>query len=72
MQSIRPADFQSSGKDVDLPTIEHIQEIFRNADQNGGGDLDETEFINTLTGKLSTTDGSSQVRSWTWKSAKVP
>jgi hypothetical protein len=65
MQSIRPADFQSSVKDVNVTTIEHIREIFRNADQNGGGDLDETEFINALTGKLSTADGSGPVCSWT-------
>jgi Ca2+-binding EF-hand superfamily protein len=62
MQSQRSADLPSSGKNVTINAIEHIQEIFKGADQNGGGDLDETEFVSALTGKLSTADGSDPVR----------
>ena len=43
-------------------TIEHIRSIFDAADANGGGDLDEDEFISAFRGKLSSDDGGDDVR----------
>lgn len=48
---------------VNTSSIEYLQRIFNSADQNGGGDLDEDEFIAALSAcKLSTADGSDEVR----------
>ena len=48
---------------IDIETIKYIQEVFNRADKNGGGDLDEREFIDAFLGKLSSADGSDEVLS---------
>jgi EF hand len=45
---------------MDLETIKYIQGVFHRADKNGGGDLDEEEFVQAFLGKLSSPDGSDQ------------
>jgi EF hand len=45
---------------MDIETIKYIQGVFHQADKNGGGDLDEEEFIQAFMGKLSSPDGLDQ------------
>lgn len=47
---------------IDVDTIKYIQQVFREADKNGGGDLDEEEFIAAFTGKLNSAEGGDAVR----------
>ena len=46
---------------IDVDTIRYIQQVFCDADKNGGGDLDEDEFIAAFRGKLQSAEGGSAV-----------
>jgi hypothetical protein len=46
---------------VNSTSIEHFRTIFDAADANGGGDLDQAEFLAAFTGKVGTEDGSDEV-----------
>lgn len=47
---------------INVDVIRYVKKVFEAADQDGGGDLDEHEFVNAFTGKLSTEDGDDEVR----------
>lgn len=42
---------------LDVKLVEYVKEVFRRADKDGGGDLDEDEFVEAFTGRLNTDEG---------------
>ena len=47
---------------MDVDTIQYIQSVFKQADTDGGGDLDENEFVTAFAGKLHSNEGSDEAR----------
>lgn len=42
---------------LDVQVVEYVKEVFHRADKDGGGDLDEEEFVAAFTGRLNTDEG---------------
>lgn len=49
---------QVVGQTLNVEVIKYVQAVFKKADLDGGGDLDEQEFVKAFTGKLNTDEGS--------------
>jgi hypothetical protein len=47
---------------LDVKLVEYVKEVFHKADADGGGDLDEEEFVQSFTGRLRTDEGSDAAR----------
>lgn len=43
---------------LDVKLVEYVKDVFNSADKDGGGDLDEDEFVAAFTGRLQTDEGS--------------
>jgi Ca2+-binding EF-hand superfamily protein len=42
---------------LDVKLVEYVKRVFQKADKDGGGDLDEEEFVAAFTGRLQTDEG---------------
>eukprot|EP00892_Ulva_mutabilis_P006535 jgi/Ulvmu1/4253/UM193_0001.1 len=49
---------QIAGQTLNVEVIKYVQSVFKKADLDGGGDLDENEFAMAFAGKLNTDEGS--------------
>ena len=46
------------GQTLNVDVIKYVKSVFKKADLDGGGDLDENEFAQAFAGKLNTDEGS--------------
>lgn len=46
---------------LDVKLVQYVKQVFQKADVDGGGDLDEDEFVTAFTGRLNTDEGSDKV-----------
>jgi Ca2+-binding EF-hand superfamily protein len=46
---------------LSVKVVQYVKEAFHKADKDGGGDLDEEEFVSAFTGRLNTDEGSDKV-----------
>lgn len=51
---------QVPGQTLNIEVIKYVQSVFKKADLDGGGDLDEHEFAQAFAGKLNTDEGSDE------------